>query len=141
VIFVAFGKEVLRNSSKVAHLRGSFRPPLLIGLPEGYQVLYAPQPIGYAAHHSRVLAKCTMNLNEFLRVASYPALLKLAVRLGSSWRGNSCCLPYGPVTVYAVAAKAMLFATPFNLSSRIHARDNPDHWPKPRARRVPVRRK
>jgi len=140
VIFVAFGKEVLRNSSKVADLRGSFRPPLLIGLPEGYQVLYAPQPIGYAAHHSRVLAKCTMNLNEFLRVAPLPGSAEACSPV-REFVERQLMLPYGPVTVYAVDAKAMLFATPFNLSSRIHARDNPDHWPKPRARRVPVRRK
>jgi hypothetical protein len=29
------------------HLRRSFRPPLLVGLPEGYQIFYASQPIRY----------------------------------------------------------------------------------------------
>lgn len=27
------------------HLSHSFRPPLFVGLPEGYQIFYAPQPI------------------------------------------------------------------------------------------------
>jgi hypothetical protein len=43
-----------------------FPPPLFVGFPEGYQVLYAPQPICNASGHCRGRAKCTMNLDEIV---------------------------------------------------------------------------
>jgi hypothetical protein len=55
---------VKRLEQTFKHLRYSFRPPLLVGFPEGYQILYALQPIRDASGHSRGRAKCTMNLDE-----------------------------------------------------------------------------
>jgi len=39
------------NSRKNRYPRRSFRPPLLIGFPEGNQVCYIPEPIRDANRH------------------------------------------------------------------------------------------
>lgn len=46
------------------HLRRSFCPPLLVGFPEGNQILYTPQPIRDVRGHCRGHAQCTVNLDE-----------------------------------------------------------------------------
>jgi hypothetical protein len=50
------GSLIIRSSPRLL----VFPPPLLIGFPEGDQVLYAPEPIRHASGHSRGRAKCTM---------------------------------------------------------------------------------
>jgi hypothetical protein len=60
--------ELLSHSNRTvaAHalpsLRRSFRPPLLVGFPEGYQVLHAPQPISDARGHRRRRSQRAVNL-------------------------------------------------------------------------------
>jgi hypothetical protein len=46
------------------YLRRSFRPPLLVGFPEGHKVIHFPESIRDASGHSRGHAKCTMNFDE-----------------------------------------------------------------------------
>jgi hypothetical protein len=58
--------QVVLDLSRNGHLRRSFRPPLLVGFPVGYQILYTPQPICDASGHGRGRAKCTMNLDEIV---------------------------------------------------------------------------
>ena len=57
-----------REKSSIVPSEGSeprsFRPPLLVGFPEGYQVLYAPESIRNASGHRGRHAKCTMNFCE-----------------------------------------------------------------------------
>jgi len=48
-------------------LRRSFRPPLLVGFPESYQVFHTPEPICDASGHRWTHAECTMNLDEVVR--------------------------------------------------------------------------
>jgi hypothetical protein len=45
----------------------SFRPPLLVGFPEGYQIFYAPQPICNASGHRWGRTKRAVNLDEIVR--------------------------------------------------------------------------
>jgi hypothetical protein len=42
----------------------SFRPALLVGFREAYQILYAPLARFDASGHSRRHAKCVMDFNE-----------------------------------------------------------------------------
>ena len=73
--------QVMFDLSSNGHLRRSFRPPLLVGFPEGNQILYTPQPIRHASGHGWRRAKCTMNLDEIVgeiieAVAAWFELLK-----------------------------------------------------------------
>ena len=54
----------------LSHLRRSFRPPLFVGFPEGYEVFYAPKPICYASGHCWTCPKRAVNLDEIVRDAS-----------------------------------------------------------------------
>jgi hypothetical protein len=49
------------------HLSRSFRPPLLVGFPEGYRVFYAPQPIHDTSGHRWASAQRPVNLDEIVR--------------------------------------------------------------------------
>jgi hypothetical protein len=48
-------------------LRRSFHPPLFVGFPEGYKIIYVPEPIWSRQGHRWRRAKCTMNFNEVVR--------------------------------------------------------------------------
>src|SRR5271168_932185 len=45
-------------------LRPSFLPPLFVGFPEGYEIIYVPESIRYTSGHSWRHAKCTMFCDE-----------------------------------------------------------------------------
>jgi hypothetical protein len=42
----------------------SFRPPLLVGFPEGYKIIHIPEAIRNVSGHRGRHAKCTMNFCE-----------------------------------------------------------------------------
>jgi hypothetical protein len=59
-------KKMMNRTHRHVGTSVILRPPLFVGFPEGYDILYAPRPIRYASGHSRGRAKCTMNLDEIV---------------------------------------------------------------------------
>jgi len=57
-------RDAYHSSKSDGFMLPLFPPPLLVGFPEGYQVLYAPEPICHASSHSRAHSQCTVNLDE-----------------------------------------------------------------------------
>ncbi len=62
----------IRLPPSAPSFRCSFRPPLLISFPEGYQVLHAPQPICDSSVHSWGPAKRTMNVMKAVVLRAEP---------------------------------------------------------------------
>ena len=60
----AHHKQDSANCFKYPHHAALSSPPLFVVFPEGYKVIYIPEPIRHASGHCWRHAKCTVDFDE-----------------------------------------------------------------------------